>query len=209
MKYIDRTVQSDEEYEEEEEEVQEQPQVQIAAQYQTGIILQFGPITTATVRPTIETILNCHALSVRFDRFVIVINSIGGSLPDTFALIDVMLGSRLPVYTVGIGQICSGGLLVFVSGKKGHRILTPNTTIMSHQWSGVSVGKAHELLSDRVHQDMTTEMIVSHLKKHTKLTTKQIEKYLLPPNDVYLTAKEALKYGICDEVKEFGSAVGM
>jgi len=46
-------------------------------------------------------------------------------------------------------------------------------------------------------------MIFRHYKRHTGLKDREIRKYLLPPSDVWLSAKEAKRLGLCDEVKEF------
>lgn len=202
---VDNDTPKMDEYDDEYE--QQQNTVQTAMQYQTGVMTQFGAITTNSIRPVIETILNCHVLDNKIQNFVLVINSGGGSLLDAFALIDVIKGSKIPIYTVGIGQICSAGLLLFLAGQKGHRILTPNTTIMSHQWTGFLHGKTHELISTRKHHELIDKMVMSHLKSTTGLTAKQIKETLLPAHDVYLTAKEALKYGICDKIKSFQNAI--
>jgi ATP-dependent protease ClpP protease subunit len=49
----------------------------------------------------------------------------------------------------------------------------------------------------------TSERIIEHYKKCTGLSEKDIKKYLLPPEDVWLTAKEAVKYGIADQIVDF------
>jgi ATP-dependent Clp protease protease subunit len=118
-----------------------------------------------------------------------------------FALIDIMKGSRIPIHTYGIGCIASCGLLLFLTGKKGNRILTPNTSILSHQYSWGSYGKEHELFAKVKEFNLTTHRMLKHYKKCTGMTEKQIRKYLLPPEDVWLSAEEAKQYGICDEVK--------
>jgi ATP-dependent Clp protease protease subunit len=113
-----------------------------------------------------------------------------------------LVGSRIPIHTVGLGMIASMGLLLFISGKKGKRVLTPNTLIMSHQWSSFFWGKEHELLAAQKEQKSLSDMIMRHYKKHTGLTEKKIRELLLPAHDVWLTAKEAKALGICDEVKD-------
>jgi ATP-dependent protease ClpP protease subunit len=120
-----------------------------------------------------------------------------------FSLIDVMTGSRAEIRMVGLGILASMGLLIFIAGRKGKRSLTPNTMVMSHQWSGLRWGKEHELLASQRGDDILTGMIFRHYKRHTGLSDKEIRKYLLPPSDVWLSAKEAKKLGLCDEVKEF------
>ena len=99
-------------------------------------------------------------------------------------------------------MIASAGLLIFISGTKGKRLLTPNTSILSHQFSWGSFGKEHELFAAVKEFDLTTKRMIKHYKKCTGLTDKDIRKYLLPPQDVWLSAPEARKLGICDNVKE-------
>ena len=99
-------------------------------------------------------------------------------------------------------MIASAGLLIFISGTKGKRLLTPNTSILSHQFTWGSFGKEHELFAAVKEFDLTTKRMIKHYKKCTGLTDKDIRKYLLPPQDVWLSAAEALKLGICDDVKE-------
>ncbi len=144
-------------------------------------------------------------LSGQFDHITLIINSPGGYITSGFALIDVIEGSTVPVHTVGLGQIASMGLNIFIAGAKGHRTLTPNTLVMSHQWAGGHWGKEHELIAQQRQNEIITNQIIRHYVKHTKLNEKDVRKYLLPASDVFLTANEAKKLGICDVVKEFGS----
>ena len=118
-----------------------------------------------------------------------------------FALVDAMKGSKIPVRTIGLGLIASCGLLLFISGEKGNRVLTPNTSILSHQWSWGSSGKEHELFATVKEFELTTKRLLEHYKKCTGLSEKIIREKLLPPQDVWLDSREALKYKLCDRVK--------
>ena len=133
----------------------------------------------------------------------LIINSPGGEVSSAFALIDTMKGSKIPIYTYGLGEIASCGLLTFIAGEKGKRFITRNTAILSHQFSWGSWGKEHELMARVKEFNNTQERILEHYKRCTGLTEKQIKTYLLPPEDVWLTAKEAVKYGIADEIVDF------
>jgi len=133
----------------------------------------------------------------------LLINSPGGEVASAFALIDTIKGSRIPVYTYGLGEIGSCGLLTFIAGEKGKRYITRNTAILSHQYSWGSWGKEHELMSRVKEFENTTTRMVDHYKKCTGLSEKDVRKYLLPPEDVWLTAKEAVKFGIADEIVEY------
>ena len=168
----------------------------------SGIYLLMGSINEDTCKPVIEWILKNELLDDPWSEMKLFINSPGGNLSDAFALIDVMRGATAKISTVGIGEISSAGLIIFMSGAKGHRLLTPNTAILSHQFSWGAWGKEHELFAAQKGYDITTDMMINHYKKCTGLSIKKIREYLLPPEDRWLTAKEALKLGICDEVKE-------
>ena len=113
-----------------------------------------------------------------------------------------MKGSKIPIRTIGMGMIASCGLLMFISGTKGRRILTPNTSILSHQYSWGSYGKEHELFARVKEFDLTTQRLMNHYKKCTGLKEKEIRNKLMPAHDVWLDAKEAKKLGLCDKIRE-------
>jgi ATP-dependent Clp protease protease subunit len=133
-------------------------------------------------------------------ELLLMICSEGGDVNSAFALIDVMRSSRVPIKTVGLGQIASAGLLIFLAGANGRRILTPNTSILSHQFSWGSDGKAHELFATIKEFELTHQRMIEHYKVSTGLSEDKIKQSLLPPHDVWLTAEEALAAGICDSV---------
>ena len=99
-------------------------------------------------------------------------------------------------------MIASCGLLMFMSGIKGGRTLTPNTAILSHQYSWGTMGKEHELFARVKEMELTTRRLLDHYKKCTGLTEEAVREHLMPPHDVWLSAKEAKKFGICDNVKK-------
>lgn len=168
-----------------------------------GIKIFMGDVNMKTMEPIIEWILAANLSWKKNQKeLTLAICSPGGDLNACFALIDVMQGSRIPIRTVGMGMIASCGLLMFISGTKGKRILTPNTSILSHQYSWGSYGKEHELFATVREYELTTERMVNHYKKCTGLDDSKIREKLLPPSDVWLDAKEARKLGICDHIQE-------
>ena len=169
---------------------------------QNGIYLLMGGISEDTCKPAIEWILKNELSENSLAKMKLIVNSPGGSLTDAFALIDVMRGATCKISTIGIGEVSSAGLLIFMSGEKGRRILTPNTSILSHQYSWGTYGKEHELFAAAKGYDLTTKMMIAHYRKCTGLTEKKIREYLLPPEDKWLSAREAHALGICDDVKE-------
>jgi len=167
-----------------------------------GVYLFMSDVTQETCKELISFILTKGWQRPRPASLQIIINSPGGDLNAAFAVIDTMKGCPIPVHTVGLGQIASAGFMMFIAGTKGHRILTPNTSIMSHQWSWGAWGKEHELLAQTKEFELTSERMMNHYKKCTGLNEKKIREYLLPATDVYMSAKEAKKLGICDSIKD-------
>jgi ATP-dependent Clp protease protease subunit len=169
-----------------------------------GITIFMGDVTETTMIPLVEWILAANLSNKPQKELTLGICSPGGDLNACFALIDVMKGSRIPIKTIGMGMIASCGLLMFISGTKGKRILTPNTSILSHQYSWGSYGKEHELFATVKEFELTTKRMITHYKKCTGLTEKLIREKLLPPHDVWLDSNQAKKLGICDKIQEMG-----
>lgn len=159
-------------------------------------------ISLSSVKTVVEWIFEANFIEERPELLNLIITSPGGDLNAAFALIDTMKGSAIPIRTIGLGQIASAGLMIFIAGDKGHRILTPNTSILSHQYSWGAIGKEHELFATVKEFDLTTKKMIAHYKKCTGLKENEIREMLLPPQDIWLSAIEAKKLGLCDEVKE-------
>jgi len=169
---------------------------------QNGVVVFMGDVTVETMSPLIDWILAENYSEKKKKELTLGICSRGGDLNACFALVDIMKGSKIPIRTVGLGMIASCGLLMFITGEKGRRVLTPNTSILSHQYSWGSVGKEHELFARVKELELTTERMINHYKKCTGLNETAIRKYLLPAHDVWLGAKDAKKLGLCDKVEQ-------
>lgn len=166
-----------------------------------GMYVLMGEIDSDSVKPVIEWILHENFVSKkRRKELLLMVCSEGGAVQDAFALIDVMRSSLIPVKTVGLGMIASSGLLIFLAGSKGRRVLTPNTSILSHQFSWYNEGKVHELFATMKEYELTQYRMVKHYQECTGLDEENIRKSLLPPHDVWLTAEDALKLNICDSI---------
>jgi ATP-dependent Clp protease protease subunit len=167
-----------------------------------GVYMFMGDVTMESMAPVVEWILSSNMKKKKPKELTLGICSRGGDLNACFALVDVMEGSKIPIKTVGLGMIASCGLLMFMSGEKGGRTLTPNTAILSHQYSWGAMGKEHELFARVKEMELTTRRLLDHYKKCTGLDEKAVREHLMPPHDVWLSAKEAKKFGICDSVKK-------
>jgi ATP-dependent Clp protease protease subunit len=168
-----------------------------------GIYVLMDDIDPESIKPVIEWILHeNHVKKKKHKELLLMVCSNGGNISEAFALIDVMRSSKIPVKTVGLGCIASCGLLIFLAGAQGRRVLTPNTSVLSHQFSWDVGGKAHELFATVKEFDLTQKRMIEHYRRSTGLDDDTIRRVLLPPQDVYLDAEEAMKYKICDAIAE-------
>ena len=168
-----------------------------------GMYVFMGEVDHENLKPIIEWILHeNHVVKKKKKELLLMVCSEGGDMGAAFALIDVMHSSVIPVKTVGLGVIASAGLLIFIAGTRGRRALTPNTSILSHQFSWSSEGKAHELFATMREFELTQARMLAHYETCTGLDPEQIRKHLLPPQDIWLSAEEALALGICDDISQ-------
>jgi ATP-dependent Clp protease protease subunit len=168
-----------------------------------GVYFLSGGFTNDSASRIVTWILESNFRKDRdYDHLTLIINSPGGAVNAAFSIIDTMHGSKLPVHTVGLGMVGSCGLLTFMAGAKGHRTLTPNTSILSHQWSWGNFGKEHELIAVAKEYNLTTRRMLDHYRKCTGLNEETIREKLLPAQDVWLSAEEAKALGLCDNIAE-------
>lgn len=163
-----------------------------------GIKYLSGDITDSSCSSVVEWILE-ENMKAKHARLTLIITSGGGHVLSGFAVIDAIRGSKIPVDTLGLGCIASMGLGIFIYG--AHRVLTKNTYILAHQWTGGRYGKQHELIAGRKEEDWMKGRFIDMYTERSKLSREQVAKLLLGPSDTFLTAKEALKYGLADEIR--------
>ncbi len=134
-------------------------------------------------------------------HLTLYINSMGGSLYDAFALIDVMKASIRPVRTIGVGSIMSAAFLIFVSGQKGSRIVSNNCGIMCHQFSdSTDSAKYHDIRAGIKEADFCNDRMLSILRSASDMNNTNIKKKLLTTTDVYLSAVELINLGLADGI---------
>ncbi len=166
-----------------------------------GIINICGKISDDSMQKVIQEFVYINSIiEPDFKAIQIILNSPGGTIPAGFMLTDFIEFSKLAVYITGLGICASMGILILCSGAKGHRIITKNTALLSHQYSWENAGKYHELVADRKEQDLVQRRMIKHYLKHTKLNERQVREILLSAKDVWLTHREAKKYGLIDKV---------
>ncbi|MBP6858981.1 MAG: ATP-dependent Clp protease proteolytic subunit [Candidatus Pacebacteria bacterium] len=126
------------------------------------------------------------------------INSPGGSVTSTLAIIDTMNYIKNDVSTVCVGIAASGAALILSSGTKGKRQALPNAEVMIHQPLGGAEGQASDIEISAKHIIKTRESLNKMLARNTGQSLSKIEKDV--DRDFFMDADEAKKYGIIDSV---------
>ncbi len=126
------------------------------------------------------------------------INSPGGSVTAGMAIYDTMNYVKCPVRTVCIGMAASMGAFLLMAGEKGKRMALPNSEIMIHQPSGGASGQATDVTIRAEWLLKTRHKMSRMMADMTGKTLEEIERDV--ERDHFMTAQEALEYGIIDEI---------
>ncbi|OHB75545.1 MAG: ATP-dependent Clp protease proteolytic subunit [Planctomycetes bacterium RBG_16_55_9] len=161
------------------------------------IVFLIGEISYQRAAEVIMKMLYLDNLK-RNSEISLYINSPGGSVDDTMAIYDTMRFVGSPVATYCIGRAQSGAAVVLAAGTKGRRHALPHAKVMLHQpWGGVS-GQAADIKIQAEEILKAKVMINSILARHTGQPIEKITSET--ERDRYMTAEEALAYGLIDEV---------
>lgn len=161
------------------------------------IIFLGGPIDDHVANLIIAQLLFLESEDAKKD-ITLYINSPGGSVSSTLAIMDTMQHIKPDVATVCVGIAASGGAWVLSSGAKGKRFALPNAEVMIHQPLGGTEGQASDIAITAEHILKTKKNLVKIMSKNTGRSEEQIEKDL--DRDFYMSAEEAKKYGIVDDI---------
>ncbi len=126
------------------------------------------------------------------------INSPGGSVTAGLAILDTMNHVKPAVSTVCVGMAASAAAVLLAAGEKGKRFALPNAEVMIHQPWGGAQGQATDIEITAKHILATRDRLNKILAKATGQSLDKIEKDV--ERDYFMTADEAKKYGIVDQV---------
>ncbi len=128
----------------------------------------------------------------------IYINSPGGSVTSGLAIYDTMQFVKNDIVTYCIGQCASMAAHLLAAGTKGKRFALPNARIMIHQPSGGAQGQATDIEISYKEIQRLKDTLSETFAKHTGQTVKKVQKDM--DRDYFMSADEALTYGIIDKV---------
>lgn len=161
------------------------------------IIFLGGPIEDYSANLVIAQLLFLEAEDPKKD-IQLYVNSPGGSVTAGLAILDTMNYVKPDISTVCVGIAASAAAVILSAGKKGKRFALPNSEVMIHQPWGGAQGQATDIEITAKHILATRERLNKILAKNTGQDVKKIEKDV--ERDYFMSAEEAKKYGIVDEI---------
>ncbi len=164
-----------------------------------NIVFLGGPIDDTVANIVIAQLLFLQSEDPK-KEISLYINSPGGSVTATLAIVDTMNHIKNDVSTVCVGLAASGAAIVLSAGTKGKRYALPNSEIMIHQPHGGSEGQASDIEITAKHMLKMRAVLNKILAKNTSQTLNKIEKDV--DRDFFMDSDEAKKYGIIDQVTE-------
>lgn len=163
------------------------------------IIFMVGPVTDETANLVVAQLLFLESENPDKD-ISLYINSPGGSVTAGMSIFDTMNFIKPDIATLCLGQAASMGAFLLSAGAKGKRFALPNSRVMIHQplISGGLGGQASDIEIHARELLKLKKQLNEHLARHTGQKLEQIEKDT--DRDNFMSAEEAKKYGLIDEV---------
>jgi ATP-dependent Clp protease protease subunit len=127
---------------------------------------------------------------------ILYVNSPGGQVTSTLAMYDTMQYVQPDISTVCLGMAASGGAIILMGGAKDKRFALEHAEIMIHQPLGGTEGQATDIAIHADHIIQTKKLLNAMIAKHTNKPVEQVTADT--ERDKFLSAEEALKYGLID-----------
>jgi ATP-dependent Clp protease protease subunit len=161
------------------------------------IIFLGGPIDDNVANLIIAQLLFLASEDPKKD-IVLYINSPGGAVTSALAMLDTMNYVRPDVATVCVGMAASAAAIILAAGQKGKRFALPNAEVMIHQPWGGAQGQATDIEITAKHIVATRDRLNKILSKATGQPLSKIEADV--ERDYFMSAEEAKKYGVVDDI---------
>ena len=161
------------------------------------IIMLSGEVNDQVASSIVAQLLFLEAQDPDKDIYF-YINPPGGVVTSGFSMYDTMNYIKPDIATICIGQAASMGAFLLSAGTKGKRYALPHSRIMIHQPSGGAQGQSTDIQIQAKEIQRLKDSLNEIMAKNTGKTLKQVEKDT--ERDNFMSAEEALKYGLIDKV---------
>jgi ATP-dependent Clp protease protease subunit len=137
-----------------------------------------------------------------YDPMTLYISTYGGNADEMFGIFDLLNEAKKKciVETIGNGKVMSAGTLMLAGGTKGHRKIYKNCRVMLHQVSAGAVGPLFNIASEVEEIQQLQDKYINCLVSCTNLSKRKLKSLLNERVNVYLSAEEAVEYGLADEI---------
>ena len=138
--------------------------------------------------------------TISYKPFELIISTPGGTAVDMFSIYDMMrqIQEDCEIHTYGLGRVMSAGVVLLAAGTKGKRKIGANCRVMIHSVIGGHHGSIHNLENEMEEVRWIQDQYNKALCAETDLTPRMLKRLLSKNVNVYLTAQEAVDYGIAD-----------
>lgn len=139
-----------------------------------------------------------HGMKYSRSPIKIYIDSYGGYVYQCFGLLSIMQASKTAIHTIATGAAMSCGFMILICGHKrfAYELATP----MYHQISSAEYGKVRDFEDHLKESKRLQQVMVDLTLRKTRITKKQLDDNYHKKQDWYMSAKEALRYGVIDEI---------
>tara|TARA_R100000808_G_C2133331_1_gene142096 strand:+ start:876 stop:1424 length:549 start_codon:yes stop_codon:yes gene_type:complete len=164
-------------------------------------VLFHGEIDDDSAGDLLPTLLSAKEVLPKDSIINVYICSPGGCAYNMFAIYDtirLMVQDGYDIRTHALGRAMSGGVLLLASGRKGYRTIAKNTRVMIHSIAGENLGTVNSLQSDMSEIKSIQNQFVEAMVEETNLTQRQLKRMMGRNVNIYLSAEEAVKFGIAD-----------
>ena len=136
------------------------------------------------------------------DPIKLYISTQGGNADDMFAIYDVieLVKRTVPIQTIGLGKVMSAGVLLLAAGTKGKRKIARHARVMIHNVITGHSGGLFHVANELGEAENIQQMYINAIAENSNLTVKQLRRMVKTGQNIYLSAEEAIKYGIADEL---------
>jgi ATP-dependent Clp protease protease subunit len=135
-----------------------------------------------------------------YDPITMYVSTYGGSADEMFAIFDIMemCKKSCVIETVGLGKVMSAGTLILAAGTKGKRKISKNCRVMLHQVSAGAFGPLFNMTTELDAIQKLQDQYITAMSSCTNLSKRKLKSLLNERVNVYLTAEEAVEYGLAD-----------
>jgi ATP-dependent Clp endopeptidase proteolytic subunit ClpP len=132
-----------------------------------------------------------------------IISTYGGEVLEMFAIYDMMRMAKsdgIDIQTIGLGKVMSAGVAILAAGTKGKRKVSRNCRLMLHQASAGTMGSVFNMENELEEVKVLQDMYVQCVAENSNLSVKQIKKLFKANANHYISAAQAVEYGLADEI---------